>query len=72
MSSTYTLVDTFNDAVISRHRTVEAAARAELKHDRAVKRANGPTSYIPTAILADGKLVDENALYDARYAARGF
>lgn len=57
----YTLKDTFNNQVISRHRTIEAAAKADRAHDRAVKRHNGPNSYIPTACLdAEGKLVDRD------------
>jgi hypothetical protein len=44
----YELIDTFNNIVISRHRTIKAAAKADNKHDRAVKRNNGPNSYIPT------------------------
>ena len=41
----YTLIDTFNNVVVSRHRTLKAAARADLALNRAVKRHNGPTSY---------------------------
>jgi hypothetical protein len=37
----YTLIDSFNDAEISRHRTLAAAARAQAKHLAAVRRANG-------------------------------
>ena len=47
----YTLTDTFNDRVISRHRTLAAAAKAELKFSRAVRRHSGNTSYIPTALI---------------------
>jgi len=65
----YALIDTFNGyhyddgqvlgGIISRHRTVAAAEKANARHQRAVKRANGRTSYIPTAIVevewTDGK-----------------
>ncbi len=61
--TTYTLRDTFNNRTISRHRTLEAAAKADKAHNRAVKRANGATSYIPTEILKDGERLDE-AEYD--------
>ena len=44
------LHDTFNRNLISRHRTILAAAKAQRRHSRAVKRANGQSSYIPTAI----------------------
>ncbi len=42
--------DTFNDRTVSHHRTVEAAGKSERKFIRAVKRANGKSSYIPTRI----------------------
>ena len=37
--------------IISRHRTPAAAAKADDRHQRAVRRANGSSSYIPTAII---------------------
>lgn len=42
--------DTFNDRTVSSHRTVEAAVKSERKFSRAVKRANGANSWIPTRI----------------------
>lgn len=65
----YTLHDTFNDRTISRHRTIEAATQAERKFSRAVKRANGQNSYIPTTILRDGIRLTEaeqDQLWDVR------
>jgi len=58
----YTLHDTFNDYIISRHRTLEGAVRADLAHARAVRRHNGPTSYIPTEIRCDGKRLDDDQM----------
>ena len=46
----YALYDTFNGRVISRHRTPAAVGRANSRFQRAVKRANGQSSYIPTTI----------------------
>ena len=57
--TTYTLRDTFNNVTISTHRTLNAAAKADKAHDRAIKRANGPTSYIPTEIMKDGEKLDD-------------
>jgi len=55
----YKLVDSFNEVVISRHRTAEAAQRAMQKHMRAVRRHNGQNSYLTYEIISpDGKLVD--------------
>ena len=52
MKETYILIDTFNKTVISRHRSIEAAVKADAKHDRDVKRNNGNNSFIPTRIAA--------------------
>jgi hypothetical protein len=54
----YTLHDTFNRTLISRHRTLEAAVKADLSHARAVRRRNGPTSFIPTEIRCNGRRLD--------------
>ncbi|WP_411887361.1 hypothetical protein [Hydrocarboniphaga effusa] len=60
----YQLIDTFNDRTISQHRSIEAAARADLAHGRRIKRVHGSSSYIPTAIRKDGeRLSDEEADY---------
>jgi hypothetical protein len=65
----FALLDTFNDHVISRHRTIEAAVKADRRHQRSIKRMHGPASYIPTKIMrleADGALSpvsDEEAQY---------
>jgi hypothetical protein len=58
----YTLHDTFNRTLISRHRTLEGAIRADLSHARAVRRHNGPTSYIPTEIRCNGKRLDDEQI----------
>lgn len=47
----YALFDTFNRRIISRHRSPEAAGRADRRYQRAVKKANGPSTYIPTTIV---------------------
>lgn len=55
----YTLRDTFNDCIISRHRSLRTLAEAQLRHSRRVTRENGPGSYIPTAAFdAEGRLID--------------
>lgn len=46
----YRIYDTFNRRVISSHRSLSAAVTASAKFSRAVKRANGQNSYIPTRI----------------------
>jgi hypothetical protein len=56
----FTLHDTFNNCEISRHRSIETAVRAQLSHSRAVKRANGQNSFIPTRILCNGVRLDDN------------
>ena len=46
------LTDTFNNSIISRHRTVLAAARAERRHARAVAKRNGGGAYVRYKITA--------------------
>lgn len=55
----YQLTDTFNNSIISQHRTLYNAVRADLKHARAVARNNPPGSYVPTRILRDGESLKE-------------
>jgi hypothetical protein len=57
---TYSLHDTFNDCEISRHRSIETAVRASLRFSRAVKRANGQNSFLPTCILCNGARLDDD------------
>lgn len=40
------LIDTFNNRLISKHRTAKAAVGAKHAHLRAVKKANGQNSYL--------------------------
>jgi hypothetical protein len=58
----FELWDSFNDQLISRHRTVEAAVKARRAHARAVEAHNGPGSFIHYAILKDGKMVGEDEI----------
>lgn len=54
----YTLIDSFNNAVISRHRSLSAAAKARKQHSAGVKKYNGAGAYIPTELLdADGEKI---------------
>ena len=67
--SKYKLVDTFNNVVISRHNTLEAMVRADKKHQRMVRKANGKSSYIPTAYRnADGTEISaDDAMFCSQY-----
>ena len=54
----YALINTMNrvpcdsiGTVVSTHRTVAAAERADATLQRLTQRANGQTSYLPTAIV---------------------
>lgn len=49
----FTLIDTFNGTVISRHRTVKAAELARRRHVDMVRKANGANSYVTYSIRAD-------------------
>lgn len=49
----YVLVDTFNNVVISRHRTVETAAKGKAKFFRQFYRNNSSSSYLPISLMAE-------------------
>ena len=53
------LIDTFNNVLISQHRSVRAAVKAQIKHIRAVRKHNGQSSYLTYSIRQNGKAVDE-------------
>lgn len=59
----YALNDTFNGVEISKHRSLAAAAKAQAKHERAVRRANGDNSNLTYAVTVDGEALSE-ADYD--------
>ena len=63
----YTLIDTFNNRELSRHRTLKAAVNAEFRMNRLIKRINGPTSYLPMQILASGKRLSEDQIDEAYF-----
>lgn len=46
----YCLYDTFNNRVVSRHRTVKAVIRADIRTQLRVTRLSGPSSYLPTEL----------------------
>jgi hypothetical protein len=55
----FAILDTFNNKIVSRHRTVSAAVEANARFQRAVKRSNGQSSYIPVElriVSKDGSL----------------
>ena len=65
----YILTDTFNDRELSKHRTLEGAVKAQRKHLRAVKRANGENSYLTYAITeSNGDRVDPDMIDHTRHA----
>ena len=43
----FAILDTFNNKIVSRHRTVRAASEANDRFQRAIRRNNGQSSYIP-------------------------
>ncbi len=47
----FALYDTLNDCTVSRHRTIAAAVKNQIKFNKAVKKRNGQNSYVPTAII---------------------
>ena len=68
---TYTLIDTFNSSIISRHRSLLAAVRASGQHARAIRRRNGGNAYVTYEITGtDGKKVDYYDLINAEETVR--
>lgn len=63
----YTLRDTHNQRDLSRHHTLDAAARARRDHGAAVRGHHGATSYIPMSLIdAAGRVIDtRHPEYDA-------
>jgi hypothetical protein len=57
----YQLKDTFNNIVISNHRTAENAGKAAAKYTRAVKKHNGEQSYCKFGLYCNGQRVDLNS-----------
>lgn len=47
----YVLFDSFNKCVVSRHRTVEAAAKAKAKFFRDFYKNNSQSSYLPISLM---------------------
>jgi hypothetical protein len=56
----YAVYDTFNNKIVSRHRMIEAAVKADCKFQRRIKKVHGQSSYVPTRIskIGRGCLVD--------------
>jgi len=55
----FVLLDTFNDKIISRHRTPDAAAKAKSRFGNAIRRRS-PDAYIPVKLMVEegGKLTE--------------
>ena len=64
-TSSYTLTDTFNNQVISRHFSVVAAVKNQTRHLRAVRKANGKNSYLTYSITADDHRDISEEIFDA-------
>lgn len=61
------LIDSFNNTIISSHRAITAAVRASRAHDRAVKRNNGESSYIPYSFRnSDGSRIDPDKITEVK------
>ena len=51
-STMISLIDTFNGRTVSRHRSIEAAHRADVRLQRALRKGGSP-GYLPTAFAFD-------------------
>lgn len=71
------LIDTFNNKVISLHRTTAAAEAASDKLQSATQRANGSGAYLPTVLveangLKKGELLSVEELASASRVSRSW
>lgn len=67
----FTLIDTFNNSIISRHRSLLNAVRAKGKHLRAIRRRCGQNSYLTYEVTGpEGSPVDYNDLINAEEDVR--
>lgn len=64
----YVLIDTFNNRVLSKHRTIAACVTADSTFLRKLKKNNGASSYIPTTIKSVGANGKYHELSDAERA----
>jgi hypothetical protein len=46
----FCIYDTFNNKIVSQHRTVVAAIKADQKFKRTINRVHGKNSFIPTEL----------------------
>ena len=59
----YQLKDTFNDKVISNHRLLTRAIKAQMDLDGSMPG----NSYLPTVILKDGEPMQQSEIEDIKY-----
>ena len=59
------LFDTFNNSLISRHRTLIGAVKAQIRHLRAVRKRNGDNSYLTYGIEDESGPVSEHLIMRA-------
>lgn len=60
----YSLHDTFNDCVISRHRNGLNAMKAKVRHDHKIAALHGETAYIPKQIRKDNAPISAQEFLD--------
>lgn len=70
----YELYDTFNERVISRHRTIVNAVKADIRFNRRIKKYQGQSSYIPTQILdsCGNPIIDGHPEYEQVWVAEAY
>jgi hypothetical protein len=49
----YVLFDNFNDKTISRHRSLQAAVKADVRFQKRIKKVHGANSFTPTGIFIE-------------------
>ena len=59
----YQLIDIFNNVIISKHRTLENAIKAKIKHSKVIQNAHGKDAYIPMEIKNNGQRIDSDEYF---------
>lgn len=67
-----TLTNTFNDSIISRHKTVQAAVSARIKHAKSISKRS-PNSYTTYSITdSAGNSADRDEIEQAEAIVHGW
>lgn len=59
----YQLIDIFNNKIISKHRTLENAIKAKIKHSKVIQNVHDKDAYIPMEIKNNGQRINSDEYF---------